>query len=495
MQYIKDVTNEIGKLTNLYSKLMNFKDFEDLEELSDLMGTNTAIENVINWINGCSEEIPELIPEPVAPEMTVKIIDRTEIEPQPIPIEIVKTDVPLNNYEEEEEKETVKVDLSRFIDKLDKTLAKVAPELLEKEKENEKLQQPLAPQKMYAAITLNGEPIPEDYGEEEEEELDVTDPSNDGFIETAPTMDSYEFPADIMKKIITSYNNKDWLRLYDGEWRRNTKYPVMQSKTGLFWDLSRNEQSELKWMSGDLRVNVSPKGYLEDHKLCGTMMCAMWHLKRPYDNENFVFTVKDGDRRNLNVTNLTYENKDVQLMPQVRLVHDICQRAIECNFNVTKILRYYEGSSPSVSARWISELINKTDKNFVSITDAYWKIENGKPKIVKTDDTSKKKPSGQHQDVVAMFYQLKDLQLCSVILMDKIANGYDLTHQEKELLVCVAKWDLPSNQRFFAEITKHIREKFGWDMSEEETKGFLNHRGPISHEFDQVAVSRGGKIS
>jgi hypothetical protein len=32
-------------------------------------------------------------------------------------------------------------------------------------------------------------------------------------------------------------------------------------------------------------------------------------------------------------------------------------------------------------------------------------------------------------------------------------------------------------------------------MSEEETKGFLNHRGPISHEFDQIAITRGGKIS
>ena len=492
MQYIKDVTNEIVKLTNLYGKLVDFNNFEDLEELSDLMGTNTAIENVINWINGWAEEIPELVPEPVIPEMTVKIIDREEIEPQPIPIEIVQSDIPLNNYEEE--KETVKVDLSRFISKLDKTLAKVAPELLEKEKEIEKLQQPEPePQKMYASITLNGEPIPEDYGEEEE--LDVTDPSNDGFVETAPDMNSYDFPDDIMKKIISAYSNKDWLKLYNGEWRRNTKYPVMQSKTGLFWDLSRNEPAELKWMSGDLRVNVSPKGYSEDHKLCGTMMCAMWHLKRPYDNENFVFTVKDGNRRNLDVTNLAYENKDVQLMPQVRLVHDICQRAIECNFNVTKILRFYEGSSPSVSARWVSELINKTDKNFVSITDAYWKLENGKPKVIKTDDTPKKKPSGQHQDVVGTFYQLKDLRLCSMILMDKIKSGYDLTHQEKELLVCVAKWDLPSNERFFPEITAHIRKKFEWEMSEEEVKGFLNHRGPISHEFDQVAVSRGGKIS
>ena len=46
MQYIKDITNEIGKLTNLYGKLRDFNDFEDLEELSDLMGTNIAIENV-----------------------------------------------------------------------------------------------------------------------------------------------------------------------------------------------------------------------------------------------------------------------------------------------------------------------------------------------------------------------------------------------------------------------------------------------------------------
>ena len=102
MQYIKDVTNEIGKLTNLYGKLRNFNDFEDLEELSDLMGTNTAIENVISWISGCAEEIPELIPEPVAPEMTVKIIDKSEIESQPVPIEIIKTDIPFTDTSGEE---------------------------------------------------------------------------------------------------------------------------------------------------------------------------------------------------------------------------------------------------------------------------------------------------------------------------------------------------------------------------------------------------------
>lgn len=465
--YVKRLTTTLEKMTNLYGKLKDFKNFEDLEELSNLMGTNDKIDSVIKWVLSAPTENVEWSP-------SIKVDDVVPAAITPTAAEAINKSI---DKFVDEPTTSVKLDLSKFIGKIDKVLAKEAPEVLEKEKENQRRKE--------ATITFNGEPITPEF--------DINDPSNDGFIETAPTSESYDFCDDIMKKIMMSYINKDWLKLYNGEWRRNNLYPIMQSKTGLFWDLVRNTPCEMKWMSGDLRVNVNPPGFSEDHKLCGTMMCAMWHLKRPYDyNENFVFTVKDGDRRNLNIENLTYENKTVQLSPTVRLLHDICQRAVACNFVITKILSYYENSSPSVSPRWISDIIYKRDASSVSISDAYFKLIDGKPTTSVSDKPSK--PSAHHSDIVGTFRQVKEPKICAMLFMDKIAGGYDLTHQEKELLVNIAKYDLPPEKRFNTEIATKIEQKFGWKMSKEEVKGFLVHPGIISKEYATIAISKGGAV-
>ena len=489
--YVKELTSTVHQLSGLYDKLKDFKDFEDLEELSDLMGTNSNIESVIRWVTSYDKPTEsDVIPTTINLENSIPFMDHTTdpptclLEPTtPVHKEYYTPNDVAESIKSlvEDNEPTIKVDLSRFIDKVDRILEREVPEVLEKERE---LQEAQNSSTLYAN---------EKEEEEVEEELDVTDPSNDGFVETAPHMKSYDFPENICKKIMESYQNKDWLKLYKGEWRRNPGFPMMQSRTGLFWDLTRNMQAVPRWMSGDLRVNVNPKGYIEDCKLCGVMMCALWHLKRPYDfSENFVFTVKDGNRRNLEITNLTYESKDVQLMPTVRLIHDICQRAIDCNFNISKILTYYENSSPSVSARWISDIIYKKDTSSISISDVYWNLVNGKPEVI--TEKSEKQEAGNHVDIVGNFRQLKDPRICAMLFMDKISNGYDLTHQEQELLVNVAKWDLPPEKRFHAEIAEHIEKKFSWKMSKETVKGFLNHRGPITKEYEQVAMVKGGDL-
>jgi hypothetical protein len=537
---VKDAVSCVNKLVEISEKINEFKDNkEDVEELIKIMGYSSKIESVLDWLMNY-EESPISIFKTEKPLLhtTGVIRDFTPFERPALAremarakqsqiLEMTEGDSATNGVDDfmlKLAKETVDKAFEDLPDKLKPRLidqVKVgddldnAPEvsytITVKEPENPIAFDPNPPSLIQigklenssseSAITLNGEPVtveeenvnpyaagkdevvPEDGTQEmyDEEEKSSAPPEIDL---NGPNLESYKhLPSDMLNKVIANYDKHAWLKHdKDAEWKRNEEYPFMCSENGKFFNLMTNKIEQPYWLAGEMFINVNiPGEEMQISKRCGIMLATVFSIKRPYSGktDNWVIDFKNGDRRDLRVDNLTYIQKKSKPSDLVLLLNDICQRCIDNNFDVKKVVKIYEGiKDTNVNQKFVSDLINKHQRT--DITNKYWHLENNKP-VVNTP----KLPAGNFLDIAGIFERSKDAVSCIPLFLQKIDGNYDLNAREKELLCNLVKRDLPSGSTY-SEMSKNMLNTFHWDMTPDEIKAIMLNKTSITTLFNQV---------
>lgn len=361
-------------------------------------------------------------------------------------------------------------------------------------------------------ITLNGEPIkvedtsnpyavekdeviPQDLYDDEEDDIDDeedtlnqmradgTHPDTLFNDPNAPDLSSYKnLKPETLNRVINNFHKHGWLKHDSCDWERNEEYPFMCSENGKFFNLMTNKLEQPYWLAGELFINVNtPDREDRISKRCGIMLATVFHIKRPYSGktDTWVIDFKNGDRRDLRVDNLTYIEKKNKPTDLVLLLNDICQRCVDNNFDIKKIVKIYEDvKETKIDNKFVSDLINKKERT--DITNKYWKLEKGKPVI-----NQPKLPSGNYLNIAEIFERSKDAISCIPLFVQKIDGNYDLNDKEKELLCNLVKRDLPSGSTY-SEMAKNMMNTFHWDMTPDEIKAIMLNKTSITTLFNQV---------
>ena len=454
---VKNTVKTISHLEDLSLKLRDFEDFEDMNELIEIMNYGSRIESVLKWLDDFDKNAPSKIydgewkkaetPQPLS-DYVKKIAEELK-EATPVPSKYL----PIPDD-----------DLPRYVGKS----AKIFPTI-------PKLEEPLSvPDETVKEAVVSAEEAATTDTDETEEEWE--------YVDEPLTLTSYTIKKEIMEKIMKNYEKQEWLKLdKDSKWRRYYKHPFMVSNTGRFFSLFANAERFPAWINGDLRLNVALPGELVDYKRAAIIVAASFGIKRnPAVTDKYVIDFKDGNRRNLNVDNLWHTQEATQLSPQIRLAHDICQLCIKHDFNITKIMKEYEDSEPAMYPSTINKVINK--EYHASISDAYWLIgDDGKPVKI-----APRKPSGFHVNIADLMIFSKDISVCSTLLHDKIDAGFDLTPNDKEILVNIGKKNIPAKDRTATSIANYIKNNYKWNITMEEVKGYINKPGKITKVMEGI---------
>lgn len=454
MSIVKETVASVRELEKLAKKLECFDEFEDLNELIEIMNYGSKIKHVLNWINATATPVAVLA-EPAKYIEEKLALDVDPVEPIIVPEPIV----------EDVKQETVKI-LNNEISPDMKALAESVADA------------------MFAAETSKEELV------EKSEIEERTEYSAKEF----PLMsNSYNYPTQVMKRIMENYEKQEWIHYKRINWIRSTKSPVMISEEGDFWSLADDRIIRLVWADGDMRVNVSPDEYPEDLKRAANMIANAFNIKRPSDfnasTTEYVLDFKNHDRRDLRVDNLTFIKSKDQLSVRNRLIHDICQRCLDDKFDTAKVIAHYIDIRPQRVAReitreYIYKIINKTD--CAEISDAYWAID------MKTGDPVplEQKKNGSI-NIAEVFSNTSDIDLAESLFNTKINGNYNLSSQEKELLVNIAKIKLPANKRTFSNIAQQVHNVYGWAITADEVKGLINNPTNITKIFNNCEFVKG----
>ena len=532
---VKDAVSCVNKLVEISEKINEFKDKkEDVEELIKIMGYSSKIESVLDWLMNYEEspisifvnekhllhtttnlkpfKLPELARE-MARAKQSQILEMAEGDSATKDIDefmykLAKETVDKAFEDLPEDLKPRLIDQVKVGDDLDNA-PEVSYTVTVKEPENPIAIDPNPPSLFQigtlenssteSSITLNGEPVtveeenvnpyaaaedevvPEDDTQEmyDEEKESSAPPEYDL---NGPNLESYKhLPADLLNKVIANYDKHAWLKHdKDAEWKRNEEYPFMCSENGKFFNLMTNKIEVPYWLAGEMFINVNiPSEEMQISKRCGIMLATVFSIKRPYSGktDNWVIDFKNGDRRDLRVDNLTYIQKKSKPSDLVLLLNDICQRCIDNNFDVKKVVKIYEGiKDTNVNQKFVSDLINKQQRT--DITNKYWHLENNKPVV-----NAPKLPAGNFLDIAGIFERSKDAISCIPLFLQKIDGNYDLNAREKELLCNLVKRDLPVGSTY-SEMSKRMADTFHWDMTPDEIKGVMFNKTAISTIFN-----------
>lgn len=249
----------------------------------------------------------------------------------------------------------------------------------------------------------------------------------------------------------TSINpNARWKR-YDGTNDNHLLKGLMVSSDGDVYDLTTNEEIKPTWKNGDLRITI-PKDYYEipkdeDSSLrVSVILTKAFGVKSPSTYNNpipCVINFKDGDRRNLKVSNLEWVVKNVynSTTSLTNTVHDICRRLVENNYDIAKVVALYDENY--VNEEYINSILTKQIE--IGISDRYFRLD-GNGKIVKVTESSDVDASED--------YLPGDLPL--KIIKDKIAKQQFLSEGEKRILVSSVITNIGIDKKSLKKLTAEI---------------------------------------
>lgn len=262
----------------------------------------------------------------------------------------------------------------------------------------------------------------------------------------------------------TSFSStiKGWLDYNpDVEWKIVRSLSLMVSENGDIWDLTKHKILPKYFIDGDLRVILGDDPS-QDARRAAPIVCRAFNIySLDRDDEEYIIDYKNGDHRDLRVSNITWVKKpDTPMSRHQNLIEDICRRIIDHDGNIKEILSYYENSRPAVTEEMITNIISKKDYSDISdrffMTNASGKIY---PRTVPTN------PQAVEGLDVAQFITISgDTKLSAELIKDKIKNGQKLSILEQNICVFTALDDLGPKIKDNTTIRNAVKKRFGIEL-------------------------------
>lgn len=223
----------------------------------------------------------------------------------------------------------------------------------------------------------------------------------------------------------------------DAEWVRNNIDGIVVSNSGLFWSLDQNKLITPRFVGGDLRVDF-PNGDAKRAAVIVAKTFRLWSADRN-STENIIW-YKDGDHRNIALSNLVWKNKSECLNNNSAwslLVEDICRRIIEHNCDIDAILARYQGSDPPVDKILLKRIIRK--EKYSDISDRFFILSGDtivpREDIITQEDAGPIAHTSIGYDVASFLVTTGDKVLSRQLLIDKIKENQLLSEDEKTMMV------------------------------------------------------------
>lgn len=214
----------------------------------------------------------------------------------------------------------------------------------------------------------------------------------------------------------------------NAEWRRLFSTDLVVSNKGSFYDIKKKGIIKPAFIDGELRVAVDDTD--QGIKRAAVLVTRAFGLHSMDRNGEYIISFKDGDRRNLSITNLQWVQEPTR-NETLCLIEDICRRIVEFNGDVERILSEYEGSKPKVTEKFVKAIINK--EIHANVSNTFFILMDNK---IYPREKHDEQNSGM--DTAGFLVMSGDKKMTKSLLKDKIDRGHDLSLTEKTVIVFMA---------------------------------------------------------
>ena len=289
--------------------------------------------------------------------------------------------------------------------------------------------------------------------------------SNNHSIEPTPVVITEQHSDEVY-----TTDDEPWIEIDpESEWALDKPDNLMVSANGKFYDLTTERELIPRFVDGELRIDM-PDDNIKRAAVIVAKSFKLWSN----DGNNSLIAYIDGDRRNINISNLYWKKRSdyTPISAWNLLIEDICRRIIEYKCDLNKIMLAYTDSSPSVSKDLVVSIIKKDRHSDISDRFFYFDGDN---EIVPVKDiiTDQSEASLVDTSMAVGGYDIGqflittgDIVIAESLLKDKIKTNDNLSDYEKEILVFSAIKKIGGNRMpSTMVINKMIKEMYGVTMT------------------------------
>lgn len=281
---------------------------------------------------------------------------------------------------------------------------------------------------------------------------------------------------------ITGLQEWDAGKIENLEFKVAPYYGAKVSSKGDIYSIETGELFVPRWIDGDLRVKVGTS-----LRRCVDIVAKAFNIKAP-GNANWSLTFKDGDRRNLDPSNITWveskpmSEQEIAAQNSIYLIEDISRRLLEYNGDTDKVFEQFNGSKPKISPQYIDTI--KRKEFHPEISDRFFSIDIDGSIISSTsiepvDESDDVLTEDEIEDNIdetigipttvsatdgidcyGLLMSTHDTGIVCDMIKDKVNRGQKISEQEKEIMY-VAVTDGDHKALWYM---GQIKKMFGYDL-------------------------------
>lgn len=260
-------------------------------------------------------------------------------------------------------------------------------------------------------------------------------------------------------------------------------YGAKVSSKGDIYSIETGELFVPRWIDGDLRVKVGTS-----LRRCVDIVAKAFNIKAP-GNANWALSFKDGDRRNLDPSNIMWveskpmSEQEITAQNSIYLIEDISRRLIDYNGDTDKVFEQFNGSKPKISPQYIDTIKRKefhpeiSDRFFSidadgsiipvnadTVIDEELEIATAEPtnddNIDETIGIATTVSATEGIDCYGLLMSTQDTGIVCDMIKDKVNRGQKISEQEKEIMY-VAVTDGDHKALWYM---GQIKKMFGYEL-------------------------------